>query len=179
MNCYDSAGNYEPCGASASTSQLNDRTTVIYQPSWTATALYQQAIWPTNAGSTRKFDEKRTSRPAQQYFEKTISHLRTTFDTMLLLHFAEEAHVYCIRGADSSRQRTPLADAGLLRSRNHDVCFTRKQTFSCASRKSALCQKWTLANSLITRIGVLLAAAAAHDRTKRDTLSTQHCFRLD
>jgi hypothetical protein len=49
LNCYDSAGNYEPCGASASTSQVNDRTTVIYHPSWTATALYQQAIWPTNA----------------------------------------------------------------------------------------------------------------------------------
>ena len=51
LNCYDSAGNYEPCvtRASASTSQLNDRTTGVYQPSWTRTALYQQAIWPTNA----------------------------------------------------------------------------------------------------------------------------------
>src|SRR5215469_11334095 len=37
LNCYDSAGNYEPC------------VTRAYQPSWTRTALYQQAIWSTNA----------------------------------------------------------------------------------------------------------------------------------
>jgi len=51
LNCYDSAGNYKPCvtRVSASTSQLNDRTTGVYQPSWATTALFQQAIWPTNA----------------------------------------------------------------------------------------------------------------------------------
>jgi hypothetical protein len=50
VNCYDSAGNYEPCvtRASASPSQFNGRTTEAHQPtSWTTTALYQQAIWPT------------------------------------------------------------------------------------------------------------------------------------
>lgn len=51
LNCYDGAGNYKPCvtRVSASTSQLNDRTTGVYQPSWATTALFQQAIWPTNA----------------------------------------------------------------------------------------------------------------------------------
>jgi hypothetical protein len=50
LNCYDSAGNYKPCvtRVSAFTSQLNDRTTGVYQPSWAPTALFQQAIWPTN-----------------------------------------------------------------------------------------------------------------------------------
>jgi hypothetical protein len=50
LNCYDSAGNYTACvtRVSASTSQLNDRTTAVYQPSWATTALFQQAIWPTN-----------------------------------------------------------------------------------------------------------------------------------
>ena len=50
LNCYDSAGNYEPCVplVSASPSQLNGRTTGADQPaSWTTSALYQQAIWPT------------------------------------------------------------------------------------------------------------------------------------
>jgi hypothetical protein len=52
LNCYDSAGNYEPCGtqANASPSQINGRTTGIHeQASWTTTALYQQAIWATTA----------------------------------------------------------------------------------------------------------------------------------
>jgi len=49
LKCYDSAGNYESCAtpASASPLQFNGRTTDTYQPpSWTATALYQQTIWP-------------------------------------------------------------------------------------------------------------------------------------
>lgn len=52
LNCYDSAGNYEPCvmRASASPSQFTGRTNGVHQPaSWTTTALYQQAIWPTSA----------------------------------------------------------------------------------------------------------------------------------
>ena len=52
LNCYDSAGNYEPCvtRANASPSQFIGRTTGAHQPaSWTTTALYQQAIWRTNA----------------------------------------------------------------------------------------------------------------------------------
>jgi hypothetical protein len=52
LNCYDSAGNHEPCvtPAGASPSQFNDQTTGAHQlASWTITALYQQAIWPTTA----------------------------------------------------------------------------------------------------------------------------------
>jgi hypothetical protein len=52
LNCYDGAGNYEPCvtRTSASPSQFNGGITGAHQPaSWTITALYQQAIWPTNA----------------------------------------------------------------------------------------------------------------------------------
>ena len=50
LNCYDSAGNYEPCvtRASASPSQFNGRGSGVDQPaSWTTTALYQQTIWRT------------------------------------------------------------------------------------------------------------------------------------
>jgi hypothetical protein len=50
LNCYGSDGNYEPCvtRAGASPSRLNGRTTGTHQPpSWTTTALYQQAIWST------------------------------------------------------------------------------------------------------------------------------------
>ena len=50
LNCYDSAGNCQPCGApdGASPSQFNGQTTATYQlAGWTTTALYQQAIWPT------------------------------------------------------------------------------------------------------------------------------------
>jgi hypothetical protein len=50
LNCYDAAGNYEPCAtrASASPLQFIGRTTGAVQQSanWTKTALYQQAIWP-------------------------------------------------------------------------------------------------------------------------------------
>lgn len=52
LNCYDSAGNHEPCVTRANTSpsQFSGRTTGAHQPAgWTTTALYQQAIWPTNA----------------------------------------------------------------------------------------------------------------------------------
>jgi hypothetical protein len=55
LNCYDSAGNYEPCETRAGTSpsqfnSLNSRAIELNQPvSWTTTALYQQAIWPTPA----------------------------------------------------------------------------------------------------------------------------------
>jgi len=50
LNCYDSAGNYEPCAMPASVSppQFNEGTTEAHRPArWTTTALYQQAIWST------------------------------------------------------------------------------------------------------------------------------------
>jgi hypothetical protein len=69
--------------------------------------------------SIDEFDNKRTGRAAQ-YAGKAVSHLRATFDTMLLLRFAEGAYTYCIcccnRGAGPSRQRTSLVDVRLLRS---------------------------------------------------------------
>lgn len=62
LNCYDSAGNHEPCAmlATASSSQLEGRTigsdqtaswtkTVLYQQAILPTSLYQQVIWPTTA----------------------------------------------------------------------------------------------------------------------------------
>ena len=62
LNCYDSAGNHEPCAmlATASSSQLEGRTigsdqtaswtkTVLYQQAILPTPLYQQVIWPTAA----------------------------------------------------------------------------------------------------------------------------------
>jgi hypothetical protein len=55
LNCYDRAGNYEPCIARANTSpsnQFGSRTIEPHQSvTWTTTALYQQAIWPTNSGN--------------------------------------------------------------------------------------------------------------------------------
>jgi hypothetical protein len=129
LNCYDSAGNYEPCvtRASASPSQFNGRTTGAHQPaSWTTTALYQQAIWPTNAvdqsanwyyrrsRSTSKSDNKRTTRAAQQYASKTPSHLRATFSATSLLRLPQGPYACCInccnRGAASFRKGTPIAE---------------------------------------------------------------------
>lgn len=50
LNCYDSAGNSQPCEtrASAPPSQAIDRTVGYDLPaSWIKTALYQQGPWPT------------------------------------------------------------------------------------------------------------------------------------
>ena len=64
LNCYDSAGNYEPCvtRASVSPSQFNEGTTEAHQPArWTTTALYQQAIWPTTAVDQPQFGQQAQS----------------------------------------------------------------------------------------------------------------------
>jgi hypothetical protein len=131
MSCYDGAGKYEPCvtRANMSPSQFNSRTIELPQSvSWTTTALYQQAIWPSNRSggkldnksgrSSTKFHNKRANRIAQQRVGKTPIPLRATFDTMFLLRFTQAAYAYCIccRGAGSPRQGTPLADRRLLRS---------------------------------------------------------------
>jgi len=50
LNCYDSAGNYQPCEtrASAAPPPVSPRTIGYDQPaSWIKSALYQQGIWPT------------------------------------------------------------------------------------------------------------------------------------
>ena len=84
LNCYDSAGNYEPCvtRASASPSQLNGRTTGAHQPaSWTTSALYQQASWTTTTVDqpanwpTTKVDQPAnwTTSAVDQPADRTIS----------------------------------------------------------------------------------------------------------
>ena len=52
LKCYDNAGNYQPCltRASAAPSRFDGRTTwTIRPPTWTTTALYQEASWATTA----------------------------------------------------------------------------------------------------------------------------------
>ena len=52
LKCYDSAGEYEPCGthANASASRLNGRTIGAHpSASWITTALYRPESWKTAA----------------------------------------------------------------------------------------------------------------------------------
>jgi hypothetical protein len=79
LKCYDRAGNYEPCAASAIASlrlnnpataaspRLNDPATAAPEPaSWTATALYQPESWATVAATDQSADWK-TSAPAARH----------------------------------------------------------------------------------------------------------------
>jgi hypothetical protein len=85
LKCYDNAGDYESCvnPANAPPSRFNGRTAGPDQPpSWTTTALYQQAnwpstavdqaaIWPTTAldqpaNSTMSADARRSSAPGKR-----------------------------------------------------------------------------------------------------------------
>lgn len=78
LKCYDSAGNYQPCGARASAatlSPLNGRTAAAHQPvssattvfdqqeGWATTVVDQPADWKTNAPATRPSSASR-KRPA-------------------------------------------------------------------------------------------------------------------
>jgi hypothetical protein len=91
--------------------------------------------------STGKFENERTNRTAQQHVGKTFIHLRATFDTVLLLRFAEATYAYCIccRGAASPHQGTPLADRRRLRPEESGCSIALKGGHSDFSTECPLC----------------------------------------
>ena len=132
LNCYDSAGNYEPCVTRASANQLqfNDPTIEAAEPaSWTKTALYQQTILPTSVLSqqgiwpTTAVDQpanlitsapaaRRSSPPGKRPALATCGrHLIPGFFSALRRGLTHLASAAATRG--STRQETLLADTRL------------------------------------------------------------------
>ncbi len=112
LNCYDSAGNYEPCVPRAECVPITIKWPNNRGPS-TSKLDNKRALSTSNLAnnysrSTSKLDNKRSrstsrsrtiSAPAARRSStpaKPPSHLRATFDTMLLLRLAEGAYAYCI-----------------------------------------------------------------------------------
>jgi hypothetical protein len=96
-----------PNNGRPSTSKLDDNRAVSTSNLANTRSRSTGKLDNKRSRSISKLETKRTSRTAQQYVRKTLSDLRATFDTLLLLRAAEGTYAYCIcrcnRGAGSSR----------------------------------------------------------------------------
>jgi uncharacterized membrane protein len=85
LKCYDSAGEYEPCGtrAGASASRLNGRTIGAHlSAGWIATALYRPESWKTAA--VDQPENSATSAPAAPRSGTSRKHLASACGRRLL-----------------------------------------------------------------------------------------------
>lgn len=85
LKCYDSAGEYEPCGthAGASPSRLNGRTIGTHlSTSWITTALYRPESWKTAA--VDQPENSATNAPAARRSGTSRKHLASACGRRLL-----------------------------------------------------------------------------------------------